>query len=1170
MKKLIYSFFCYFNFHDRKIFKKYRNYFLKSEARVKLLDEKFKKQINKGYISKNSLNDYNEYFSNYVSELGSQNSSMIEKVVDSPNQPQKNQFRVDSSLPEFIKKKKTPTRLYPTTEKTNQSTSNLNPSRGISANPSFDSGKMELNGAINTHQQRPADLIDQTGKHKSSRCSDDITSYVGIGDYSEDKKQVLIKHPHPTFDISNPGSCYKIYTPNDNLGSVGYQKAEAKSRNSDGEVEDLKQSSTESDVPRFAKANNEGLPIVKIALSIRDKQKGQQSGAQEAPKAVDGDRIRELASRKVKEIMETVRRERSNSTMLEQSRTVDESDIGSQKGRSVYQNGVGGGLHKNELSTRRKLFMNSNPHSSIFKHQQSPASIEESTQKKKYDAKNASSQQVTHESILNAKNSFFSKNSLSGQRGAIEARFGTAEGRFTEVEAYKEDNKENTKYCQNRLISSKEGSARAKSNTAESNFESKHLLRSPHTPLTSTNLTLVRNLDVKEITPIVSPVNISRKQSLTGDIMTHNFNTLDTYSCATESKKETPYESTARLKVLKGTGGGLSGIKIPHNTAEISKHMDMDSEHSFKNRSGNSINIPEPNTLGVSSTTNCPLEISKNSFSLERSTKFSHNHNNNSNQKYQNGMINGRQHGLGGPNMPSQGPGKAGFHQINTAKTSYMDPNKFYLSGEFLTPLKEMDNSKPSSMKKSNMIKNRDFTKKNFEDRANCNIAVLGNLNSSRMPLESPVINQGSPKKFHSIVMEEDEDLNYKTDDTKEFDFNTRFESEDWQETTRNHSNNPHQGHQPQIDLNHFKRKYGNYSSSGLSNSGYESGLSASINEQNMRSISFASNNHFEKKVMKEVLEGSLLKDPTRIAATSGHFLGETQMINFMREMYANFNHFLNFELKIAISHYVDRLSFKNKLISFFKTKEILNSDLQRGRILWRDTAEYWLDRFRANLLIDKVAPFGCRGKNSGNFSWMTRVEKSKYRTYFDMLNNRTRKVIISIKNLPMNVRKIRANFMRNSQIRQRLRRKEMPHELRPCLFFLNGQARHIHYYDLFLRKHSNVFSPSFEFQDSCIEDFKVDGIFGYVNSGKTVIVIRLDDFNVFDEFSVGERILSVFPLPGEEIAVVPKEGKEILIYRLRDPQRVARIVPISQGESKFLKFEKKIEFLKFDFFEFF
>lgn len=51
------------------IFKKYKNYFLKSESRVSILDEKFKKHIDKGYLSKNSLDDYNRYFSNYVSEL---------------------------------------------------------------------------------------------------------------------------------------------------------------------------------------------------------------------------------------------------------------------------------------------------------------------------------------------------------------------------------------------------------------------------------------------------------------------------------------------------------------------------------------------------------------------------------------------------------------------------------------------------------------------------------------------------------------------------------------------------------------------------------------------------------------------------------------------------------------------------------------------------------------------------------------------------------------------------------------------------------------------------------------------------------------------------------------------------------------------------------------------
>jgi hypothetical protein len=52
---------------NREIFKTYRHFFLKSEDRRQVLDEKFQKDMDKGYVSKTNIEEYNQYFSNFVS-----------------------------------------------------------------------------------------------------------------------------------------------------------------------------------------------------------------------------------------------------------------------------------------------------------------------------------------------------------------------------------------------------------------------------------------------------------------------------------------------------------------------------------------------------------------------------------------------------------------------------------------------------------------------------------------------------------------------------------------------------------------------------------------------------------------------------------------------------------------------------------------------------------------------------------------------------------------------------------------------------------------------------------------------------------------------------------------------------------------------------------------------
>jgi hypothetical protein len=53
---------------NRHIFKNFKPYFLKSQQRILILHEKFKKDIKEGFISKNSIQEYETYFSECLSD----------------------------------------------------------------------------------------------------------------------------------------------------------------------------------------------------------------------------------------------------------------------------------------------------------------------------------------------------------------------------------------------------------------------------------------------------------------------------------------------------------------------------------------------------------------------------------------------------------------------------------------------------------------------------------------------------------------------------------------------------------------------------------------------------------------------------------------------------------------------------------------------------------------------------------------------------------------------------------------------------------------------------------------------------------------------------------------------------------------------------------------------
>ena len=131
---------------------------------------------------------------------------------------------------------------------------------------------------------------------------------------------------------------------------------------------------------------------------------------------------------------------------------------------------------------------------------------------------------------------------------------------------------------------------------------------------------------------------------------------------------------------------------------------------------------------------------------------------------------------------------------------------------------------------------------------------------------------------------------------------------------------------------------------------------------------------------------------------------------------------------------------------------------------------------------------------------------------------------------------------MFNEDVRLRIKDDESPLDARPCLFFLNKQERHVHYFDLVRRKHANVYSPFFQFESTKINCFEIKSTYSYVvTENRRLTVIDTRDFSTFDELNLGCDILQVFCLGMERVLVVPREHGFLLIYNI-EKGRVLRL----------------------------
>lgn len=400
---------------------------------------------------------------------------------------------------------------------------------------------------------------------------------------------------------------------------------------------------------------------------------------------------------------------------------------------------------------------------------------------------------------------------------------------------------------------------------------------------------------------------------------------------------------------------------------------------------------------------------------------------------------------------------------------SSQDPIKFYISGEFLTPLKDMSQSRNGSFLR--------YTSFGIDGENNKAKGVISKKISPEMNTE----------------------IEYRTDETMEFN---------------------------------FKKK---------SKINYNESLET---ERENRSSDVLPAPELRRKIKIENL---------KVKATRGEFkeglkihcssLYKISFLSFMKQLMKARNTFINFELEIAVQHYSENLKFKEQLIRFFHSKEIMNSTITRSKMTWTKSENFWLTKFASNLKIDRLAKFQSDIKRTELFSWMTQVDQASSKSRFTIVNNRSRKVLMTSKNLPMNAKKIHAVFVKNKHIKSRLRTRDNTNtgSVRPCLFFLNGQAKHIHYYDLFKRKHANVFTPNFNKEEasaskckpmrSLIENYKIYQNYCVLSSGRDIVLIRLNDFKEIGGFRSSTKIMTVFFVSESRFMVIPEVGQKVEFY---------------------------------------
>ena len=254
------------------------------------------------------------------------------------------------------------------------------------------------------------------------------------------------------------------------------------------------------------------------------------------------------------------------------------------------------------------------------------------------------------------------------------------------------------------------------------------------------------------------------------------------------------------------------------------------------------------------------------------------------------------------------------------------------------------------------------------------------------------------------------------------------------------------------------------------------------------------------------------------------------------------------------VKNYSEREEYKKNIMGILEHAGQTNSSLfKRKKRLYRNFSEEekFYEENRSVFGAEFMGKFEASGypttpirrdksKSRNQFIWMTRRDRTRTscENTFRLINLRSKKSILSISGLPFNAKDIKGVFLRNEDVRTRLLRNEEPGHCRPCLFFLNGQAKHLHYFDLIRRIHGNVYSPQIGPQESILKFEIFEKFCCIVPNPRKLSVVQITDFTVYDVVEFDMDIIGVFEVDTGLVLIVTKNSKFVYFYSMRKKKK--------------------------------
>lgn len=261
--------------------------------------------------------------------------------------------------------------------------------------------------------------------------------------------------------------------------------------------------------------------------------------------------------------------------------------------------------------------------------------------------------------------------------------------------------------------------------------------------------------------------------------------------------------------------------------------------------------------------------------------------------------------------------------------------------------------------------------------------------------------------------------------------------------------------------------------------------------------------------------------------------------------------------LKKLSDDYTEKLSYKEFVLKSFTDFGLFNKDMSKNIEKNEDFAV-------KNFFIKKnreieFGIFKQRNTSSNNrkieISWKCQKLKTRCRSRFSIIQSKTRKVILRIESLPMNAKRIKGTIQKMKDLRSRISDKESSDELRPCLFFLNGQGKHLHFFDLVRRKHANVHSPVLRSRGSVIDDYFVEYEHIFVKSGENKLkFFKISEFSNVKSEEFGGDIISVSKIGDGKVMILTKNSEEIDFYDIREEVKYKVLCEIENRNVNSLK----------------